>query len=286
VHDVSLVGWDEGAAPRVEPLAYPGRRPPQSILLTDDRPLALRLLAGRRLGQAWVEAAAGALPGDDRRARERLPLDDVLLRRDSARTDDRVPVLAVGSNASPAQLRHKYEAAGVSLVTPMVACRVEGLAAGLAAIVSRVGYVPATPVLGADLVDDLFVQWLDPAQLARLDATEPNYRRVVVGGDPATGGVRITLPSGEVLGACHVYACTRGSLALGRGDDAPPLRLGDQATLLAQLLAASPRLRELMGPTPAAWIVRATAPGVADAAHETFLAEGWVRREIAAGSAA
>jgi hypothetical protein len=265
VPDTGLAGWDAGPAPRTDPLTYPGRWPPRSILHTDQALLPLDMLADRPLGLARVGRAT--------------TLDEMLLLCGSARADERTPVLAVGSNASPAQLRHKYRPAGIPSVMPMVRAWVEGLAAGVAPVVARAGYVPATPVLGPDLGDELFVQWLDPAQLARLDATEGNYRRVLLAaGDPSDGGVRITLPSGEVLGTCHVYTCTRGSLTLD--PLATPLRLTDQASLLERLLATSPDLHRLMGGTPATWIERAAAPGMADAVHAVFRAEGWVAEPL------
>lgn len=189
---------------------------------------------------------------------------------------DRTPLLAVGSNASPAQLWHKFRAAGVPSVVPMVPVAVTGLASGMAAYVARAGYVPATPVLGPDLTAELFVLWLDADQLARLDATEPNYRRVPLAlGDPAAGSVRVTLPSGRPLDRCDVYAGVHGHLVLGDGAD--PLLLDDQATLLARLLAASTRLRRLAGETAQEWVERTRLPGVADEVRATFRDEGWVR---------
>jgi hypothetical protein len=57
------------------------------------------------------------------------------------------------------------------------------------------------------------------------------------------------------------------------------LLLTDQASLLERLLATSPRLRRLMGGTPATWIEHAAVPGVADVVHAAFRAEGWLRAE-------
>lgn len=259
-----LAHWDAGVAPRVDPLAYPGRWPPRSVLLTGGGLLPLDLGPGGGLDGARVGGG---------------PLADTLLGQGGAPVGERTPVLAVGSNASPAQLWHKFGVAGVSPVIPLVRVHVEGLAAGVAAYVARAGYVPATPVRGPELTAELFVQWLDADQLTRLDATEPNYRRLLLPtGAVAEGGVRITLPSGQMLDTCAVYAGTRGHLHLGDGAGPRLLDNGDQAMLLAQLLAASPRLRRLMGDTPASWIERATRPGVADAVRATFRAEGWVRQ--------
>ncbi|MGW1287289.1 hypothetical protein ACWD4N_27220, partial [Streptomyces sp. NPDC002586] len=67
-------------APREHPLTYPGAWPAESGLLHGDRMLPLKRLV----------------------------------------YDDRVPVLAVGSNACPGQLRYKMEQFGIDSPLPMV----------------------------------------------------------------------------------------------------------------------------------------------------------------------
>ncbi len=109
--------------PRERPLLYPGAWPARSGLLSGDR---------------------------------MLPLDRLV-------HDDRVPVLAIGSNACPGQLRHKMTEFGVDAPIPMVKARVTGVDVGVSAHVSRMGYVSASPVAAADAVRALFVIWLDPS---------------------------------------------------------------------------------------------------------------------------
>ncbi|MER6082084.1 hypothetical protein ABT156_27935, partial [Streptomyces sp. NPDC001833] len=120
-------------APRDHPLTYPGVWPTDSGLLDGDR---------------------------------LLPLDRLV------HDGDRVPVLAVGSNASPAQLQHKMAESGVIGQIPMVRTRVSGLDVGVSAHVSRLGYVSASPVASPSAVRELFVLWLDGRQLGVVDASE------------------------------------------------------------------------------------------------------------------
>ncbi|HMG39712.1 MAG TPA: hypothetical protein VK611_00215 [Acidimicrobiales bacterium] len=224
-------GWGPDDAPRLHPLTYPGRWPEHSVLLTH--------ASHHRLDPASLDEALA----------------------------DRTPVLAVGSNASPAQLRYKYADADPPWEMPLVLADVEGLAPGFTALVTSAGYVPATPVLGSHLRSRLFVQWLDDPQLALLDATEPGYRRTPV-------DARITLPSGRVLDDCDAYVADRGVLVDAEG---APRWLCDQRSLLTQLLRESERLRAVMGDTPDEWIERSRRREARRAADEILVAEGWVR---------
>jgi hypothetical protein len=88
-------------------------------------------------------------------------------------------VIAVGSNGSPAQL-HRKLAGRTGVLVPMTYVAVGGLVPGVSAHVSRPGYVPATPVLLPGATGRLVLLWLDDAQLAAVDATEPNYHRTAL----------------------------------------------------------------------------------------------------------
>ncbi len=118
--------------PREEPLLYPGAWPRESGVLHGDR----------------------------------------LLPPDRLTYEDRTPVLAIGSNASPGQLRHKMAEFGIESPLPMVRSRVTGLDVGVSAHVSRMGYVSASPVSAPGTVRELFLLWLDAEQLAVIDASE------------------------------------------------------------------------------------------------------------------
>lgn len=203
-------------APREHPLSYPGARPEESVLLDGDRLLPLT----RRV------------------------------------YEDRVPVLAVGSNACPAQLRHKMAQSEASGTIPMVKARVGGIGVGVSAHVSLMGYVSASPFHAPGAVGELFLTWLDAAQLAVVDASE-GVRAADGAYDRAwlpASDVRIELDSGELLPGAHVYVNRRGVLHNGSG--APRPHPGERP-LLASLLAGSARLRELFGETPEEFCARA-----------------------------
>ncbi|WP_328744970.1 hypothetical protein OHT57_05905 [Streptomyces sp. NBC_00285] len=218
MRDVTLEALGLAGAPREHPLRYPGVWPPDSALLDGDR---------------------------------LLPLDRLT-------HEDRVPVLAVGSNASPGQLRHKMAEFGITSPIPMVKTRVSGVGIGVSAHVSRMGYVSASPFHAPDAVRELFVIWLDAEQLTVVDASEGvplpngNYARALL---PAPE-VRVELPDGMALPGVHAYVNRHGVLHDGTG--APRTHPG-QRELLTELLVESARLRELFGITPEEFVARARA---------------------------
>ncbi|MFJ8109345.1 hypothetical protein [Streptomyces sp. NPDC096132] len=201
-----------GRAPRDHPLLYPG---------------------------VWP-AGSGLLAGD------------LLLPLDRLTHPGRSPVLAVGSNASPAQLRYKMAALGITSPVPMVRARVTGIGVGVSAHVSLLGYMSASPVDSPGVTRELFVIWLDDEQLTAVDATEPNYDRVVL---PASR-FRVELEDGETLSDVFSYVNRHGVLHNGTG--APRSHPG-QRTLITELLLGSPALRRLFGATPEEFVTRARA---------------------------
>lgn len=170
-----------------------------------------------------------------------------------------MPVLAIGSNASPGQLRHKMAEFGIGSPIPMVRSRVTGLDIGVSAHVSRMGYVSASPVGAPGSVRELFVLWLDAGQLAVIDASEGvpmaggNFDRVWL---PAPD-VRVEPGDGSVLRGAYAYVNRHGVLHDGTG--APRRHPGEQRPLITELLHGSARLRELFGVTPEEFCARARA---------------------------
>src|SRR3954470_21332429 len=84
-----------------------------------------------------------------------------------------VPVLAYGANASPERLTRKLPGARAAAL----AGRLRGFAVVHSAHVSPYGAVPATLVPAPGAEEDVHVLFVGH-DLARLDASEPNYRRV------------------------------------------------------------------------------------------------------------
>ena len=214
--DRTLEALGLAEAPRDHPLPYPGAWPAQSGLLD-----------GNRLS----------------------PLDRLV-------HENRVPVLAVGSNACPGQLRHKKDEFGITSPIPLVKATVTGLDVGVSAHVSLMGYVSASPFHAPGTVRELFVTWLDPAQLAVIDASEGV-------GDPAgpydrawlpSSAVSVELESGELLPGVHAYVNRVGVL---RDGSSAPRRHPGERPLLTALLVESPGLRALFGMTPEQFVARA-----------------------------
>jgi hypothetical protein len=258
-----------GIDPLTAPLIYPGAPPWRpAVLVTDTEVLTLQPVRDAPLGEWMVGPEprpadqAGPASGPDR------PLDFRLREEGRPPAADRTPVLAIGSNASPAQLRRKMANAGLPTQIPVTAVTVRGLTVGVSAHVSRPGYLPATPVPDPAAESQLWVLWLDAAALDAVDATEPNYHRVRL---PARCPVRLT--SGPPVTGGWVYRSRHGHLLNASGG---PRRLTDQATLITALLTERPELQALAGTDPQQWIERTRDPGVRTAIREMFRAAGLV----------
>ncbi|MBZ4320718.1 hypothetical protein [Streptomyces huiliensis] len=294
------------AVPFRHPLEYPGRPAPEPCLLLEAELLPLRAVPGRPLGAWPVVGGEGTWPvvgaegthtdggaegthtdggtegthtdgggGPSSDGPGGPELDALLTALGRLVTGHRHPVLAVGSNASPAQMGHKLAAHGLPAAVPMVPVTVRGIGVGCSAHIGRAGYVAAAPYADPAAERRLVVSWLDPAQLAAVDASELHYRRVLL---PATA-FPMTLPSGDRLGGAYLYVSRHGVLldpATGR----PHPGAEDQGALLAALLRSSKRLRNLLGPDPRAWTERARAEeAVRLEGARIFGEEGWIRPE-------
>ncbi|MEV6669992.1 hypothetical protein [Streptomyces sp. NPDC051162] len=249
-----------GQAPAEHPLTYPGRPATGPVLLSGSETLALTPRHGKRLGDWRVSADDGPT------------LDAVLEVLRAPTTGRRHPVIAVGSNASPAQLHHKLAGGGLPTTAPMIPVRVRGIGVGCSGHIGRHGYVAAAPYAdpGAELT--LVISWLDTAQLREVDRTEFNYRRVLLPGDRFP----MLMPSGEALGGAYLYVSRHGVLT-DTADGRPLPGGGDQRALLTRLLTASPALRDLLGTGPESWVERARADeAVRDEGRRIFREHGWV----------
>jgi len=89
-------------------------------------------------------------------------------------------VVAVGCNGAPAALRTKLRVLDGAQAVPMVPGTVANLGVGCSAHVSIRGYVAAAPFHARGRTSPIVALWLDAAQLAVVDATEPNYARQLV----------------------------------------------------------------------------------------------------------
>ncbi len=251
---LEALGLDAVAAQ--QPLSYPGGQVSEPGLLHRGELLPLRPSPGPPGG--WHVESTGR------------QLDDLLTGLELPPVAERVPVMAVGSNGSPGQVRHKLTSVGLTATVPMVPVRVTGIAVGVSAHVSVHGYVSASPYLDGSRESTLVASWLDAEQLTAIDTSESlNFRRIRVTCDRFP----LRLANGTPLPVAYLYANVHGVLCLdGRG----PHPTADQHTLLTELLAASPELRELLGPDPQTWVERVSAnPTTRARATHLFKTHGW-----------
>ena len=229
------------------PLGYPGTAPGRSVLVIDGTCLDLDPRRGRGWGQADVRRADGTLGS----------LDETLVDGGVAPVDRRTPVVSIGSNASLAVLRRKLAAGRVSTTFPVLETTVSGVAVGHSAHVSTPGYIPAAPFARAGARTTAYASLLDDDQLRCLDATEPNYTRLVRDG-------------------YHLYASAHGVIAPpGRA----PLAFGTQAAVYRRLAAECRPLASIFGglePESVACRLSRDA-ALRDDVRQALADEGWSR---------
>jgi hypothetical protein len=253
----------EAPDPITAPLTYPGAAPASpAVLVTETGVLVVSPSPTGAVGEWRVEPAPDQATG--------TALDEVLGQRGAALTGDRVPVLAVGSNAAPAQIRRKLSTAGLTPAVPVTAVTVDGLSVGVSAHVSKAGYLPATPVPDPlSRSQPMWVTWLAPDELRAMDQTEPNYDRV-----PVPGSCSIRLTPVQALPDCWLYVSRHGYLTERSGQ---PRRLTNQRDLITSLLAELPALTDLAGTSPEEWISRARDQAVRDGIRDLFRSSGITR---------
>jgi hypothetical protein len=244
--------------PQSAPMTYPGLMPGRDAVLLLGSEIMDVTPSNLPLGQ-WVTRCCV----DDR------ALDTVLTDEGVAPIAERQPVLAIGSNASTTQLWRKFTTAGIRPIVPITAATVPGIMAGVSAHVSRPGYIPATPVADPGSLAGLHITWLDDAQLAAMDLTEPNYHRMRL-----ASRYPVSFPHGPAVAGCWLYISKHGYLT--RRDGAP-LPLGSQEALIAWLLDEVPALSEVTGPTPVEWVIRCQHPEVREQVRIMLRASGLVR---------
>ncbi|MDQ1671649.1 MAG: hypothetical protein QOC98_211 [Frankiaceae bacterium] len=210
------------AAPLDDPLSYPGACAPWSFRLRGDE----------------VTRFEGPVPRD------------------------RVPVLAVGSNACPSQLAAKFRGRPCSDELLGLVVSVDRLQVRPSAHLGRSGYWPFAPMAGAgpDCGPGRAVLCLlDDEQLHVLDRTEPNYDRRRLDGRAHA----VTGAPAEVCaeGVC-IYVSKHGVVddpRLPTWSDPPP----SQTVLLAALTELVPVPPELTEPAALSAALRRD-PGLAD----------------------
>ena len=211
-----------------DPLSYPGSPADAAVLILNDceHPIEGPVVGGTARTQPCE-------PCTDKGAQPGASLDEALEERRVTDMAGRVPVAAVGSNCSADVLRAKLAAVSAyGAVVPLTPGTVTNLAVGHSAHVSTPGYLAAAPYHCPGATTDVVIAWLDAAQVARLDATEPNYTRRRLAGTAYP--VRLT-DSGERLADVFVYESCHGVLA----DEGGPVSLRRQREVAAWLRSAA-----------------------------------------------
>jgi hypothetical protein len=144
---------------------------------------------------------------------------------------DRVPVLAIGSDAAPEQLARKFIHAGLIAdpLIPVLRARLHDFDVVHASCITAHGSVPATLWRSPGTVVDVFVAFLSPVQLSRMHETDGvthpggcDYRALgpcllelqlpaAAEGDGGDGEEQGLMP--EALRACFFYQGRAGCLA-------------------------------------------------------------------------
>lgn len=196
---------DYGPDPSKDPLAYPGRWMTKDALMVGDALLPMRLVKGRRLPQARVGIGVTESQGIRRAAPGHIPLRQALLDLNVARIEDRVPHIAVGSNANPVRLLGKLRSLHVSDVVPITIARVSGISIRFLTRISHYEAYPTTPCLEASSAApdlQLVIAWLTFHQSSAIASTEVGYDSACT---HLTGSICVELANGERLEEAVMY---------------------------------------------------------------------------------
>lgn len=123
----------------------------------------------------------------------------------------RTPVLAIGSNQSPARLAQKF-GHDASHVIPVQRAKLRGFDVVYSAHISRYGAVPAMLQTSDGASVTISVTWLDETQLEIMSQSEisaANYAFALL------EGLTLQLDDGETLTRAHAYVSSRGHLSNG-----------------------------------------------------------------------
>lgn len=123
--------------------------------------------------------------------------------------EDRVPVLAVGSNQSPEQLARKFDGPGWGAI-PTIRVKLSGFDSVYSPHITVYGAIAATLHQAPGATVELFVNWLTPAQLTHMHETELVNENYTFG---ALDRITIDAEVGPAPSRVHLYTSNHGALS-------------------------------------------------------------------------
>ncbi len=156
-------------APRKDPLVHPGKRPPTSYVMNGDGKIFLMKDLDKGAKRATIETIDG-----------QVKINDFLKHHQVASLEERIPVIAYGTNACPGQLEYKFRPIS-NLIVPVLKGQIEGWDTYYKFIFSA-GYAYAQLIPAQHVTVEAWVTLLDQIQYERMNLTEgvlendPDYR--------------------------------------------------------------------------------------------------------------
>ncbi len=179
-------------------LSYPYDVWDGSFMLVGEEVFALELQPGEPLLGASVLTDGGAVPI--------AAFSDGLGRGFRATLAGRDPILAYGSNPSPATLLRKFGASGT--IVPVLRAKLDHFDVVFSSHFGPFGSIPATLQASPGTAAEIFITYLTPDQAMKMDATEPNYHFVEL------FDVCVRFENGWKLDRCYSYITRHGVLAV------------------------------------------------------------------------
>lgn len=241
---------------RLSPIDYPGTTAPWHCVVSSAQYQRIIYTPGRRLGQSRVLV----LNDQDKSTTKTISLNKYLLSFNSARIDERFPVVGVGSNSDPQVMAEKFARFSqkhgifVDPVFPMFKATLLNVRIGHLPVPSKGGYFALAAhaiECGNGLASEVTVSFLDRTQLRALDETEPNYQRALVEADSKSKIQLIINDPGEteddefhgkeLLDYFYIYR-SRWGILREKPSESPVIPYKSQEKLFAKLGGKFPSL--------------------------------------------
>lgn len=199
------------------PLQYPWVDTRRSLLLTSAGEYSLVLEEGQPIEEALIQFHDGRTAA----------LNEYLGASKLPTLAERIPVVGIGSNASPLVTKskiEKYGTYGTDATVPMFVAKMKNIGVGYSGHFVFGGYIPAAPYHHEENELEVTVAFFTKEQLAAVDSTEPTYQRAELSKELYP----LAFANGATLDSAYVYTTRYGVL---RGNDGIPIPLTTQEEL-------------------------------------------------------